>query len=132
MKTQNFICTVLRKRSYSTTDRKKTIRLKRETYKLVFIILGINLTAVSLSTFQVIKLQKGAQFLELVIIETVEQIDIKGEISQGSSFVLFSGICFNSRKLVFHYLLLFIAAPKISSFKNYQIISTKHLALLCW
>lgn len=75
VKTQDYICTGLRKRSCSTTDRKKTIRLKRERYKLIVIILDINPTAASLSTYQEIKLPKGAQFLELVKIETVAQID---------------------------------------------------------
>lgn len=76
MKTPNYICTVLRKLFCSISDRRKNIRLKRERYKPTVIILAINLPPVSLSTFQVIKLEKAAQVLELMKTETVAQTDI--------------------------------------------------------
>jgi len=75
VKTPNDICTVLRKLFCSINDRRRSIALKRERYKPIVIILGINLTAVSLSTFQVKKLEKAVQVLELMKIETVAQTD---------------------------------------------------------
>lgn len=131
VKTQNHVCIVNRKRSCSTIDRKKAIRLKGERYKFVVIILSINLTAVSLSTLQVIKLQKGAQFLELVKIETVAQTDTRMRYRA-------LHLCFSQRSVLIKESLFsttscfLLQLQRISSFRTYQITSTKHLPLLCW